>query len=115
MGQEMNSVLPVLLILIFTLDQDTFLPESQYDEDHEENDEEHRDHEENDDEHGDHEETDEDCDCCPHQVSHNPHLQPISSQTLTYEDKKETMKEEDKTTLDITENIDMDDEPAENK
>ena len=74
MGQEMDSVLPILLILIFTLDQDTFLPKSQHDEDHEENDEKHRDHEENNDEHGGHEETDQDCDCCPH----NPHLQSMT-------------------------------------
>ena len=40
MGQEINSVLPVLLLLIFTLDQDIFLPESQDDEDHEEHDDE---------------------------------------------------------------------------
>ena len=40
-----------------------------------------------------------------HQVSHDLHLQPISNEMLTYEDNEETMKEEDKTILDVTENI----------
>ena len=53
MGQDMNSVLPFLFILIFTLNQNTFPPKKQNDEenyDHEENDEENDKHEENDEE-----------------------------------------------------------------
>ena len=117
MGQEMDSVLPVLLILIFTLDQNTFLPKSQHEEndeenrDHEENNDDHEenndDHEENDDEHGNQEETYQDEDCCPH-------LQPISSQTPTYEENGKIMKEENSTVLNVSKDIDMDEELTEN-
>ena len=106
----MGTVLPVLLFLIFTLDQNTFLPKSQHEEndeehrDHEENDEENRDHEENNDEH---EETYQDEDCCPH-------LQPISSQMPTYEENGKTMKEENNTVLNVSKDIDMDEELTEN-
>ena len=57
----MKSVLLVLLLLIFILDQDISLPKNQDDEiyeDCEENDEDYEDHEESD-------EDCEDCDCCP--------------------------------------------------
>ena len=103
MGQEMDSVLPFLLILIFTLDQNTFPPKSQ----HEENDEENDDHEENDDEHGNQEETYQDEDCCTH-------LQPVSSQMPTYEENGKTMEEPNKTVLKLTGNLDMGENVTEN-